>query len=207
MQLQQALFLCALFLSKMENVHLFSSSLPRFDKCHETSRIFPRTEQTFASARSFGVISWALFWRKNGWPVWLCSLSKSPPENECAKWYQNFGTVKICGRQRGILVILCKICQDMDKKANIQEAKTSLKSQVKTALKSLIVDSIPSVWNNCWMCVQGTTLKAPTMYSHALCWEHKSTLLSAKNIHVFLFFKQSYFVLSRKVAWNLLKIS
>ena len=28
-----------------------------FDKCHETSRIFPRTEQTFASARSFGVIS------------------------------------------------------------------------------------------------------------------------------------------------------
>ena len=34
-----------------------SSSLPRFDKCHETSRIFPWTEQTFASARSFGVIS------------------------------------------------------------------------------------------------------------------------------------------------------
>ena len=29
----------------------------RFDRCHETSRIFPRTEQTFASARSFGVIS------------------------------------------------------------------------------------------------------------------------------------------------------
>ena len=41
--------LCAPFLSKMENGHLFSSSLPRFDKCHETSRIFPRTEQTFAS--------------------------------------------------------------------------------------------------------------------------------------------------------------
>ena len=39
------------------NIHLFSSSLPRFDKCHEMSRIFPRTEQTFASARSFGVIS------------------------------------------------------------------------------------------------------------------------------------------------------
>ena len=53
----QALFLCASFLSKMEIFHLFSSSLPRFDKCHETSRIFPRTEQTFASARSFGVIS------------------------------------------------------------------------------------------------------------------------------------------------------
>ena len=28
-----------------------------FDKCHETSRIFPRTMQTFASAKSFGVIS------------------------------------------------------------------------------------------------------------------------------------------------------
>ena len=54
---QQALFLCAPFLPKKGNVHLFSSSLPRFDKCHETSRIFPRTEQTFASARSFGVIS------------------------------------------------------------------------------------------------------------------------------------------------------
>ena len=50
-------FLCAPFLSKMENGHLFSSSLPRLDKFHETSRIFPRTEQTFASARSFGVIS------------------------------------------------------------------------------------------------------------------------------------------------------
>ena len=64
--LLQALFLCAPFLSKMENVHLFSSSFPHFDKCHETSRIFPRTEQTFASARSFGVISWASFSRKNG---------------------------------------------------------------------------------------------------------------------------------------------
>ena len=55
--LGQAFFLCAPLLSKKENVHLFSSSLPRFDKCQETSRIFPRTEQTFASARSFGVIS------------------------------------------------------------------------------------------------------------------------------------------------------
>ena len=50
----------------MENSHLFSSSLPRLDKRHETSQIFPRTEQTFASARSFGVISWASFSRKNG---------------------------------------------------------------------------------------------------------------------------------------------
>ena len=53
----QALFLCAPFLSKIANVHLFSNSLPRFDKCHETSRIFLRTEQTFASAMSFVVIS------------------------------------------------------------------------------------------------------------------------------------------------------
>ena len=51
----KALFLYAQFLSKKENVRLFSSSLPRFDNCHETSRIFPRTEQTFA--RTFGVIS------------------------------------------------------------------------------------------------------------------------------------------------------
>ena len=52
------LYFCAHFFGpKEENVHLFSSSLPRFDKCHETSQIFPRTELTFASARSFGVIS------------------------------------------------------------------------------------------------------------------------------------------------------
>ena len=30
-------FLCAPFLSKMENGHLFSSSLPRLVKCHKTS--------------------------------------------------------------------------------------------------------------------------------------------------------------------------
>ena len=52
----QALFLCtALFPSKKENVHLFFSSLPNFDKCHETSQIFTRTDQTFVCARSFGV--------------------------------------------------------------------------------------------------------------------------------------------------------
>ena len=125
--LTQALFLCAPFLPKKGNVHLFSSSLPRFDKCHETSRIFPRTEQTFASARSFGVISWASFSRKNG-PFGFGrapsasqkALSKSKGtflrENECAKWYQNFGNVKICGRQRGIFVIVCGICRGVDKK-------------------------------------------------------------------------------------------
>ena len=125
--IRQALFLSAPFWSKKENVHLFSSLLPRFDKCHETSRIFPRTEQTFASARSFGVISWASFSRKNG-PFGFGrapsasqkALSKSKGtflrENECAKWYQNFGNVKICGRQRGIFVIDCAICQGLDKK-------------------------------------------------------------------------------------------
>ena len=45
------------FCPKRKNVRLFSSLLPHFDKCHETSRIFLSTEQTFASARSFGVIS------------------------------------------------------------------------------------------------------------------------------------------------------
>ena len=53
------------FCLKWKMFTFFSSSLPRFDKCHETSRIFLRTEQTFASARSFGVISWASFSREN----------------------------------------------------------------------------------------------------------------------------------------------
>ena len=53
----QALFLCAPFLFKKGKCSPFLELLPRFDKCHETSQIFPRTEQTFASARSFGVIS------------------------------------------------------------------------------------------------------------------------------------------------------
>ena len=47
----------AIFGSKQENVHLFSSSIPRFDICHQTSRIITRTEQTFVSARILGVIS------------------------------------------------------------------------------------------------------------------------------------------------------
>ena len=51
------LYFCAhIFCPKWKMFTFFLSSLPRFDKCHETSRIFPRTEQTFASARSFGVI-------------------------------------------------------------------------------------------------------------------------------------------------------
>ena len=78
LRLIQALFLRAPFWSKKENICLFSSLLPRFDKYHETSRMLPKTEQTFASARIFGVISWASFSRKNV-PVGLgLSLSKSP---------------------------------------------------------------------------------------------------------------------------------
>ena len=90
------IFVCT-FLSKKENVHLFSSSFPGFDKGHATLRIFPRTEQTFASARSLGVISWASFWRGK-WPFLALGgrpqpLSKSPlkvksdilRENECPK--------------------------------------------------------------------------------------------------------------------------
>ena len=51
-RLYYRLYFCAHhFFSKMENGPLFSSSLPCFDKCHETSRIFLRTKQTFASAR------------------------------------------------------------------------------------------------------------------------------------------------------------
>ena len=55
-------FFCAHhFCPKWKMLTFFSSSLPRLDKCHETSLIFPRTEQTFKGARSFGVISWACF--------------------------------------------------------------------------------------------------------------------------------------------------
>ena len=50
-------FIFVFFVQKGNCGHLLSSSLARFDKCHETSQIFPRTEQTFASARSFRVIS------------------------------------------------------------------------------------------------------------------------------------------------------
>ena len=96
-------YLCAYHFG--QTVHLFTSSLPRFDKCHETSRIFPRTEQTFASARSFDVISWASFSQKDGHfglgrapSASQKALSKSKGtflrKNECAKWYQNFGNVK-----------------------------------------------------------------------------------------------------------------
>ena len=44
--LDQTLFWCSPILAqKRKNVHLFSFSLSRFDKCHKTSRIFTRTRQ------------------------------------------------------------------------------------------------------------------------------------------------------------------
>ena len=92
----QALFLCAPFLFKMENVHLVSSSLPRLDKCHETSRIFPRTEQTFASAGSFGVISWASFWRKNvpfGFNIAPSAPSKKPSQSQKGHFYKKMNAL------------------------------------------------------------------------------------------------------------------
>ena len=54
-------------MSKKDNVHILSSSLPHSDKCHGTSRIFKRTEQTYVNATSFGVIFYPSFWRKNGY--------------------------------------------------------------------------------------------------------------------------------------------
>ena len=60
---------------------------------------FPRTEQTFASARSCRVISWASFLH----------------ENECAKWYQNSWHWQNLQRKRGIFVIVCGICWGVDK--------------------------------------------------------------------------------------------
>ena len=44
-------------LEQERNCLPFLQLTPTFDKCHETSRIFPRIEQTFASASSFIVIS------------------------------------------------------------------------------------------------------------------------------------------------------
>ena len=57
--------------SLCQNAHLFSKrNMSTFsltlDKCHKTSRIFTRTEQTFVSARSFGVIFCTLFLVING---------------------------------------------------------------------------------------------------------------------------------------------
>ena len=96
--LLQALFLCAPFLSKIENVHLFSSSLSRLDKCHETSRIFPRTECRLLSVMPGVLVSFLElhFLGKNG-PFGFerppsdsqKAISKSKGtflrENECAK--------------------------------------------------------------------------------------------------------------------------
>ena len=80
--LDQALFLCSTFWSKMENGHLFSSSLPRLDKCHKTSRLFTRTEKTFVPVT--GVLVSFLELRFLGKMALLAlircpqSLSKSP---------------------------------------------------------------------------------------------------------------------------------
>ena len=58
LMIDQVLFLCSQFIVQKEKCSPFLELTPtRFDKCHETSQIFPRTEQTVASARSFGVIS------------------------------------------------------------------------------------------------------------------------------------------------------
>ena len=100
---------------------------PRLDKCHSRSQIFPVAFRRFWQFLTFGVISWASFSWKNV-PLGFGrapkasqkALSKSKGtffrENECAKWYQNFGNVKICGRQQGIFVIVCGICRGVDKK-------------------------------------------------------------------------------------------
>ena len=55
------IFVRAFLVQNGGNVHLFSSSLPRFDKM---PRDVTNISETFASARSFGVISWASFSRK-----------------------------------------------------------------------------------------------------------------------------------------------
>ena len=69
-------FVQAFSCPKKENVHLFSSSFPCYDRCQETSQIFPRTEQTFASARIFcGIFHTSVF----GWELTLLALRGSPP--------------------------------------------------------------------------------------------------------------------------------
>ena len=146
----QALFLCAPFLSKMENVHLFSSSLPRFDKCHETSRIFPRTEQTFASARSFGVISGASFSRKNG-PFGFGRAPSAPfkkrsqsqkchflEKTKLKKWHQSYWHWQKSAQSLEIFVRSCDICRGVGVSSRKGEHFSFLTKMVRTKIKPVL---------------------------------------------------------------------
>ena len=92
-QVRQDLFLCALFFVQKGKCSLFLSSLQHFDKCHEASQIFSKTEQTFASAQEFWC-HFLSFLFSGKWPFWLwegaLSASQSQKgtflrENECDK--------------------------------------------------------------------------------------------------------------------------
>ena len=68
----------------------------RFDKCHETSRIFLRIEQTFASARSFAVIFKLSFWMKNR-SFWLSKNMNVKNQIDYTRMIQNLQ------RKRGMI--------------------------------------------------------------------------------------------------------
>ena len=68
-------------------VHPFSDFLQRFDKCHKTSRIFPRTEQTSASARSFWCLSFVLEGRG------LFERPRAPSQNQKGHFYEKMNVL------------------------------------------------------------------------------------------------------------------
>ena len=99
----------------------FSILLPRFDKFHETSQIFLRTEQTLTMARTFGVIFKLLLVGK--WPFLLergCPkslLKKSQKGHFCEKINVINDTQTLdCEGNREYSVIVSGICRGMDKK-------------------------------------------------------------------------------------------
>ena len=124
----QASFLCTPFLSKKGKCSPFLELTP-------TPRQMPRDVTNisedwadFCQCQEF----WCHFLSfvfSGKWPFWLwegaLSLSKSPLKVKKGHSYEKMnalndtktpGTVKICGRQRGIFVIVCGICQSEDKK-------------------------------------------------------------------------------------------
>ena len=100
-------FKCTPFFSKKANVHFISSSISCVGKCHKTSQIFTRTEQTFVSARSLGIIFKAL----------------------------NALNDQNLRETQEIFSIVCGICRSVDKKTKIQMAQPAKKDPANIAQK------------------------------------------------------------------------
>ena len=106
LQFTEALFLCAPFWAKKDFVHLFSNSIPSFEKCLETSQTFTRTEQTFVCARSFLGYFLSLILEGNG----LFGFERAPSqsqkgpfsqENDCSKWYTKTSELAKSAKEAG----------------------------------------------------------------------------------------------------------